>query len=143
MFEKAFTDQPTTYAPTREESHARIGDTKPVPSGDLGVMTSELAGAAKATASGFQLLGSLRRWFSARKERAVVVREAKKLLGVAKPELFSYRVAANHPLYTRGDPHPDDSAALALVAEDDLIKHWPRKHLVLCRTSAYHSLRQW
>jgi hypothetical protein len=102
-----------------------------MPSGDFAATAGELAGAAKATASGFQLLGSLRRWISARRERAVSVRRAKRLLGVSEPELFSYRVAANHPLYTRGDPHPDDRAALATVAEDDVYDALTRKTLSL------------
>jgi hypothetical protein len=131
VIEKASPDQPTVHAPTREKPRARIGDTKPMPSGDFANLTSELAGAAKATSSGFQLLGSLRRWLSARKERATAVRQAKKLLGVADPDLFSYRVAANHPLYTRGDPHPDDRAAFASVAEDDLFQALEQKTLSL------------
>jgi hypothetical protein len=77
---------------------------------------TELVGVAKATASGFQLLGRLGKWISDRKETVRLARSSQQLLGFASEDLYSYRVALHHPLYRRGDPHPDDLAAFVTVA---------------------------
>ena len=79
-------------------------------------MLGELSGIAKATQSGFQLLGAVGQWFAARRARTRSIRDVKELLGVAKSELYSYRVSMQHPLYRQGDPHPDDLLAFASIA---------------------------
>ncbi|MGW5011595.1 hypothetical protein ACWEOR_05695 [Micromonospora chalcea] len=81
---------------------------------------AELSGAAKATASGFQLLGKLGSWIKERRNALRLAREAKQLLGLGQPDLYSYRVAMHHPLYKRGDPHPDDLAAFITMAGHDI-----------------------
>jgi NAD+ diphosphatase len=76
----------------------------------------EIAGAAKATTNGFQILGRLARFLTERRTRSRAAERGRRLLGVVEPELFSYRVAMHHPLYVRGEPHPDDLAAFTAVA---------------------------
>jgi hypothetical protein len=81
---------------------------------------NELNGVAKATQSGFQLLGTLGRWFAVRRQKSKLAREARELLGISNSQLYSYRVALHHPLIKRGSPHPDDLAAFAAVAESEV-----------------------
>ncbi|MGW3992112.1 hypothetical protein ACWEF6_01365 [Amycolatopsis sp. NPDC004772] len=82
-------------------------------------LMGELSGAAKATESGLKLLGSLGRWFSGRREASQLARTGKSLLGFADSGIYSYRVSMHHPLYRRGDPHPDDALAFAAIANCD------------------------
>jgi hypothetical protein len=54
------------------------------------------------------------------RQRAADVREAKRLLGLVDPSGEAYRSDAVHPLYTPGELHPDNKAALLAAGTDVL-----------------------
>lgn len=58
------------------------------------------------------------RWFTQPQRQAYAVKQAHEILGVGRPDLFTYRAGTNHPLYVVGEPHPDDRAALIGIAGD-------------------------
>jgi hypothetical protein len=64
------------------------------------------------------------------RQQGAEVREAKQLLGLADPIGEAYRSDAVHPLFTPGDLHPDNEAAL-LAASNDLLLHGTVKRDVL------------
>lgn len=80
----------------------------------------DLFGAAKSTVSGFHILGSLGRWLEAKRHEARMVKWAKELIGIASTDLYSYRLAMNHPLYRRGNAHPDDAASFHSIVSADV-----------------------
>lgn len=62
---------------------------------------------------------SLGSYVGTARQQAAEVREAKQLLGLSEPAGEAYRSDAVHPLYTPGELHPDNAAAL-LAASSDL-----------------------
>ncbi|MDQ7904113.1 hypothetical protein RB614_06195 [Phytohabitans sp. ZYX-F-186] len=68
------------------------------------------------------MLGKLGSWIKQKRETLRLAREAKQLLGFGEPDLYSYRVAMHHPLYKRGEPHPDDLAAFVTMAGYDIAR---------------------
>lgn len=89
----------------------------------------ELSGAAKATVSGFKILGTLGKLVRERRAASRAASAARDLIGIRRADLYSYRVAMNHPLHARGEPHPDDRAGFCSVADADVARAIARGRL--------------
>lgn len=75
----------------------------------------DLLGAARTANSAVSVLDRCRAAFAAASRARSDLNAARRLLGIADPDSFSYRVADHHPIYNVGDPHPDDQAGFVAV----------------------------
>jgi hypothetical protein len=80
----------------------------------------EVAVVLKVAKEGVESLRALGRASSRHRQRTADVREAKQLLGLVDPAGEAYRSDAVHPLYTPGQIHPDNRAALRYAGRDAL-----------------------
>jgi hypothetical protein len=72
----------------------------------------------KAASGAVEVLRTAKEKFDANRQRRTEVREAKRMLGLADPAAEAYRSDAIHPLFTPGELHPDNEAALLSVGAD-------------------------
>ena len=80
----------------------------------------EVTVAMRAVREAVEALRALGKTGAAARQRALDVKEAKRLLGLVDPAGEAYRSDAVHPLFTPGEIHPDNKAAL-LAAGTDLL----------------------
>jgi hypothetical protein len=83
-------------------------------------MLQEVTVALRAAREVVEALMFVGRGAGAVRQRNADVREAKRALGLADPRGEAYRCDAVHPLFTPGELHPDNRAAL-LAAGSDLL----------------------
>lgn len=82
----------------------------------------EVSAVLKSLVAGAEMVRSLSGGVAAARQRSREVAEAKQLLGLKDPVGEAYRSDSVHPLYSPGEIHPDNRAALSVAGSDALAR---------------------